>query len=424
MPKRILTNRGLKALKPAAPGKRYDVMDAVVPGLGVRVTDTGSRTFILLARYPGKRNPTRREIAKCGAITLEKAREKARDWIELLRKGIDPAVEEERRRQGELRKQENSFAAVVEAYIAHIHRQKQRKADVVERELRREFVERWGAQPIIDITQHDVANVIKAAVDRGAPYQAHNLFGHVRTLFSWAIGCGIYGLEHSPCDRLKPKSLIGTREPRQRTLTDDELRAFWRATDRMGYPFGSMLRVLALTGQRKTEVSDARWPEFDLEAGLWTVPPERFKSGSTHLVSLVPDVVALLRGLPRFKRGDYLFSTTFGTKPVDGFSKAKARLDRLMLEKLREAHGEKAKLPPFVVHDLRRTVRTRLSKLRVPDTVAEMVIGHGRKGIQRVYDQHKFVDEMREALALWAGQLRDIVEPAPDHVVSLKAVRG
>jgi integrase len=192
----------------------------------------------------------------------------------------------------------------------------------------------------------------------------------------------------------------------------------------MGYPFGSMLRVLALTGQRKTEVSDARWPEFDLEAGLWTVPPERFKSGSTHLVSLVPDVVALLRGLPRFKRGDYLFSTTFGTKPVDGFSKAKARLDRLMLEKLREAHGEKAKLPPFVVHDLRRTVRTRLSKLRVPDTVAEMVIGHGRKGIQRVYDQHKFVDEMREALALWAGQLRDIVEPAPDHVVSLKAVRG
>lgn len=248
-------------------------------------------------------------------------------------------------------------------------------------------------------------------------------------MFGWAIGRGVYGLEHSPCDRLKPKNLIGKRDPRDRTLTDDELRAFWRATARVGYPYGPLFRMLLLTGQRKTEVSDALWPEFNIDGALWTVPPQRFKSDAEHRVPLTNDVLALLRTLPRFKAGEHLFSTTFGKKPVDGFSKAKERLDKVMLEELRKMaaeHGddaEKVKLPPFVLHDLRRTMRTRLSALRVPDTVAEMVIGHGRKGLQRVYDQHKFIDEMREALAAWASRLRDIVEPPPANVVKLTAAR-
>ena len=80
--------------------------------------------------------------------------------------------------------------------------------------------------------------------------------------------------------------------------------------------------------------------------------------------------------------------------------------------------------PPWVIHDIRRTVRTRLASLRVPDMVAEMVIGHGRKGIQRVYDQHSYEDEMREALELWAARLRDIVTPPPENVVRLKKGRA
>jgi len=127
-----------------------------------------------------------------------------------------------------------------------------------------------------------------------------------------------------------------------------------------------------------------------------------------------------LHAMPRFKRGDHLFSTTYGAKPIEGFSKIKERLDELMLDELRATHSESADLLPFVVHDLRRTVRTRLSALRVPDTVAEMVIGHGRKGLQRVYDQHKFESEMREALSAWASRLRDIVEPPPANVVPLR----
>jgi integrase len=431
MAKRHLTDRTLKALKAAPPGTHRDVWDTGFPGFGVRVSDTGRKTFVLAARYPGSNNPTRRALGQYGPLSLEKARTKASEWLELVRKGIDPATEEQRQRQAELRKQKNTFASVAEAYIVHIHRQKQRKADVVERELRREFIERWGERPITDIQPEDVIAVLDEAVKRGAEYQAHNLLGHIRRLFNWAIARNVYGLERGPCDRMKPKDVIGTRTMRDRTLTDDELRVFWRATGRLKYPWAPFFRMLLLTGQRKSEVSDARWSEFNLDGALWTIPPERFKSGSEHLVPLTSEVLALLRTLPHFKKGDHLFSTTFGQKPIDGFSKAKARLDRRMLRTLRamarmrgEDHPKKVKLPPFVIHDVRRTVRTRLSALRIPDTVAEMVIGHGRKGLQRVYDQHKFIDEMREALTAWAARLRDIVEPPPANVVKLAKARG
>src|SRR5215472_9657372 len=94
MTKKTLNDRMLKSLRPAPSGKRYERMDAVVPGFGVRVTESGQRTFILIARYPGSRNPTRREVGKYGELTLEAARTRARGWLDLLRKGVDPRIEE------------------------------------------------------------------------------------------------------------------------------------------------------------------------------------------------------------------------------------------------------------------------------------------------------------------------------------------
>jgi integrase len=421
MPRRTLTDRYLKSLKPAREGKPYDAdTDAIVPGLVPRVMPSGQITFTLVARYPGHQHPARRALGGYGELSLEQARTKARLWLELIRKGIDPKVKEEEHRQAELRKQAHSFVSVAEEYIAHIKRQKQRRAYVVERDLRREFIVRWNSRPITSITASDVATVIKEAVTRDAPYQARNLLAYVRSLFEWVIASSVYGVENNPCARLKPKALIGTFRPRERTLNDDEVRAFWNATARLGYPFGPMFRLLLLTGQRRDQAAGARWAEFDLEAKLWTVPPARHKSGSTHLVPLNDTAVALLRELPRFQRGDYLFSTTFGTKAPSGFSKAKRRLGDLMLEELRAAHGDSARLPEFVLHDLRRVVRSALSALRVPDTVAEAVIGHGRRGIARVYDLHRYEPEMREALTLWANRLRDIVEPPPANVVRMR----
>ncbi len=423
MPRKTLTDRYLKSLKPARNGKPYDAdTDAIVPGLVPRVMGSGQITFVLVARYPGSSHPTRRALGGYGELSLEQARSKARLWLGLIHQGIDPKVKEEEQRRAELRKQEHSFILVAEEYFAHIKRQKQRRAHVVERDLRREFIERWNSRPITSIGPDDVAAIIREVLARGARHQARNLLAYVRSLFEWVIASRAYGVENNPCDRLKPKALIGTFKPRERTLTNDEVRAFWRATSRLGYPFGPMFCLLALTGQRRDQAAGARWREFDLSEKLWKMPQERHKSGSMHWLPLSDAAVALLRELPRFQRGDYVFSTTFGTKPPSGFSKAKARLDRLMLEELRTDHGDAAQLPEWVIHDLRRVVRSALSALRIPDTVAEMVIGHGRKGIQRVYDQHRFVDEMREALDLWANRLRDIVEPPPANVVKMREV--
>ena len=406
MAKNHLTDRKLKSLR--RKGTRYDVMDADVPGFGVRVSEIGQRTFILIARYPGSSNPTRRALGEYPSLSLTKARERAREWRELIRRGIDPKAEEDRLRRIELRKQATTFAAVAEDFIEW-HVKGHRRARETEREIRRELIASWGERPISSINREDVVTLVKSVARRPAPYLAHIALGHARSLFNWAINRGTYGLETSPCDRVKPAPLIGAKQPRQRVLSDAELIAVWNGGETLGYPFGPVYQLLMLTGARLNEVAGARWGEFDLKKKIWTVPPERFKSNASHLVPLSDAAIAIIESLPRFTKGDHLFSTTYGEKPISGFSKPKVRLDEMM-----------GNPPPWVVHDIRRTVRTRLASLRISDLVAEMVIGHGRKGIQRVYDQHTYEPEMREALELWAARLRDIVTPPPENVVRLR----
>ena len=411
MAQRRLTNRKLQSLK--RKGNRYDVMDPEVPGFGVRVSETGRRTFVLVARYPGSPNPTRRALGEYPALSLAEAREKAKTWRRWIEKGKDPRAEEERERRLELRKLETTFGAVAEDFI-QLHVKAQRRGRDSEREIRKELIAVWEDRPIASITREDVASLVDAVARRPAPYLAHIVLGHLRSLFNWAINRTTYGLETSPCDRIKPKALIGTKEPRQRVLSDAEIAALWRGSETLGYPFGPLYQVLLLTGARKSEVSGARWNEFDLNKKIWTVPPERFKSNASHLIPLSDAAVAIIESLPHFTKGDHLFTTTYGGKPIAGFSKGKGRIDKLMVEQLGSSP------PAWVIHDIRRTVRTRLASLRVPDLVAEMVIGHGRKGIQRVYDQHTYEAEMREALELWAARLRDIVTPPPENVVRMK----
>jgi integrase len=416
-----LTDRKLQSLKPAKPGQRYELMDALHPRLGVRVTDSGHRSFIYVGRFPGKSNPTRRAIPHSN---LAEARETAIVWDRLIAKGVDPRQDIEKQKLAELRKNADTFEAGVTEYEKRVlvgrdpKNPKTRSGNIRAAELRAFGEKRkWSARPITSIERHDIVDGINEILDRGATYQAHNLFGHVRGFFNWALEDGRYGLEQSPCDRIRPKRLIGERKPRQRTLEDNEIRAFWRATERMGYPFGPLFQLLFLTACRKNEIAGALWTEIDLKKKLLTIPAERFKSDSQHLVPLTDAALALVEALPRFGNGDYVFTSTLGQKPVSGFAGAKERLDKLMAEELG------AELKPFRTHDLRRTVRTKLASLRVSDTIAEMVIGHGRKGIQRVYDQHQYEAEMREALELWAARLRDIVSPSPDNVLKMKRAR-
>jgi integrase len=433
MARKRLTEKGIQGLKPATPGSRYDVMDADVPGLGVRVTDKGQRTFILIARYPGSTNPTRRALGEYGALGLQEAREKARAWHDLIRRGVDPKAEEERARTADQRRQSNTFEAVAEAFITKDvigpdpANPRQRTGRETARDLRTVFIPSLGSRPIDSVAAHDILAVIDGYVTAGKTYRAHNLLGHVRRMFNWAINRPEYELDRSPCDRIKPARVIGPAPLRTRILTDGELRAFWVAAGQMDYPFGPLLRLLALLGQRKGEVADAEWSEFDLERRVWTIPAARTKANAVHVVPLTDAAIDILRALPRFDGGDFLFSTTFGRRPVSGFSKAKTRLDAFMLVELRRAAAERGEspdrttLPEFVIHDVRRTMRTGLSSLPIPDMVRELVIGHTRPGLHKVYDQYSYLDEKREALELWGRRLRSIVEPAPANVVPLHA---
>jgi integrase len=426
--KTFSTDRELKALKPAEPKKTYDVFDARTRNLVVRVGALNTknefrRTFCLLSRFPGSANPVRHALGEYGQdLTLEQARKKTDEWRALIRKGVDPRLEERRAVEDNRRSRDLTFGVVVEDFLKR-HVVKQRRAAQVEREIRRELIPAWRDKLVTGISRADVSDLVEAIADRPAPAQARNVFGHVSVFFNWAIGRDKYGLEVSPCDRLKPGRVIGEKKIRQRVLTDAEIRAFWQATGRMGYPYGPLMRLLLITGQRKSEIAESRWSEF--KDRLLTIPPERFKSNAEHRVPLSPLAIEVLDTLPRFEginTGDFLFSTTAGRQAVNGFSKAKSILDREMLVELRKADPQ-AELPGFVIHDVRRSVRTKLSALRVQTEIAEMVIGHGKKGLARIYDQHHFEPEMRHALELWASELRSIVEPPPENVVPLERAR-
>jgi integrase len=151
--------------------------------------------------------------------------------------------------------------------------------------------------------------------------------------------------------------------------------------------------------------------ELDLERALWVIPAERMKTGTAHEVPLPAMAVEILKNLPRWT-GPFLLSTTGGARPISGFSKFKSRLDAAMAEPV----------APWRFHDLRRTMRTGLAALPVPNNVAELCIGHMQPGLHRVYRRHSYRSEKLRALELWAAKLASIVEPpAADNVMSFKS---
>jgi|tagenome__1003787_1003787.scaffolds.fasta_scaffold20973904_3 integrase len=433
-----LTPTLITGLKPAPEGERYQVMDVQVPGFGVRVTDKGQKTFILRTRYPGAPNASRREIGTCGVMRLTDAREKARKWCSLVAHGVDPAAEEDRLKQEALRKQAITFIAVVDDFI----RQKlvsERKGKDAEREIRRDLLPVWKDKPIATITDLDVLQVIRRKIPDGR-VGARNLLALIKRFFRWVIGQRMYGLVSSPCEGLQASAIIGeTNKSRDRVLSDDEIFAYWRAASRMPFPHGAIYKLLILTALRLNEATDASHSEFNYRDRIWVVPSARMKGRNAgkkqarpHAVPLTNDIMAVLETLPRFNGGPFLFSTSNGESPVWMSTKVKKRLDRRMLLTLRalaRIRGENSRtafLPHFVNHDVRRSVRSRLSRLRVSEEAREAVLGHARPGIKGTYDVYDYFDEKIEALTLWAARLHELVNAQPsspkNNIVALHAV--
>jgi integrase len=398
-----LTNSNVKALRPRACA--YFTWDSQAVGLALRVTPPGRKIWVVQLTFPGQAVQSRRTLGHWPTMLVEEARAQARQWRDLTRQGQDPKeVEAERRKTAERarleagRAAENTFEKVAESYIATKHG---RTADKDAGMIRLHLVKPWEGKAVASIMPRDVRDVIGALAKR-APYAANQVWSHASQLFAYAVHEEL--IEQSPMASLKKKlTLNGAKlEARKRTLTDAELRKLWAVAGDLGYPDGDFYRLLMLTGCRLREAAQAQWPEFDLAGALWTIPSDREgnKSDQVRLVPLSKRAVRLLKGIAdEDERSGFVFSNDGGDTAINGFGKMKDIVDA----------GMGADVPAFVNHDIRRTLRTNLAALGVDDHVAELVIGHGRRGLQRVYDQHKYVAEMRAALVAWSNRLATII---------------
>ena len=442
--RRFLTDRYLRSLPPAKRGHRAEVWDGRLPGFGIRVYDSrdtdparrgkaGRIVFILYARFARGAAPTRRAIGIYGGITLQDARRIAGEWRSLIERGIDPAVVERQAREQAEREAalriKHSFASVAEAFVVE-KLARERSGKVAARELRA-FIAAWGDRLIGEITTDHVLEIIRAK-KRSAPEQARAMLILIRRFFNWVINQHVYGLSASPCDRLSAVKIIGPMQSRTRRLNDAELFAFWRATGRMKYPSGSVYRLLLLTGLRLNEVAQLSWPEIHDDIAI--IPPERMKAkegkAREHQVPLSSTALEIIKSLPRIKNARFVFSLSGGKRPLAMTGPIKADLDKRMVRTLRAMARRRGDdyhavtLPEWVNHDVRRTVRSGLSALRIPHNVAEAVLAHRAPGIVGTYDGHEYLDEKREALEAWAQRLASIANPVPAAPAKVVKLRG
>jgi integrase len=277
----------------------------------------------------------------------------------------------------------------------------------------------WQGRMIADIRKADVLDVLDGLIEDGNPVEANRTYALARKLFGWCAMRDI--ISASPAAGIAAPS---EETPSDRALTDDEIRQLWPAFDKLNYPFGPWAKLLLLTGQRRENVATMRWQDVDFEAKVWRL---RQKGDRALLVPLVPAAIEIIEDLPRLK-GPFVFTTGSARKrrgtadeakdeptPISGYSAAKRRVDKLVADAIAERAKETGTKPepmaPWRWHDLRRTLRTNLSRLQVQPHVAELVIGHAVGGIQAVYDTWAYEAEKRDALERWATFLATLVEP-------------
>jgi integrase len=418
------TDMWLKTLQPAPPGKCVEWRDSVVNGLAMRTRNSGKSTYLVIGTVRGERITRRFTIGRVARIGLAAAREEARRVLEEMALGRVPVTQVKARREAERAAkaaeaeakraraavEHSTFAKAAADYI-RAKVSKTRRAIDTEREIQTVLVARWGQRPIGEITRKDVTALIGEFTAAGKLHMARNHLGNVKALFNWCIVSGSYAIEHSPTDRLKVRDLIGAIPARDRVLTDGEIRAVWNAAIELGYPWGDLVRMLLLTGQRRGEIAHATWSEFDLEGRTPTVPAARMKKGRTHTTPLSADAMALIEGLPH--KDGLLFRMPSGRR-LTAFNRGKSEVDALI------AAGRP--LAPWRIHDLRRTVRSNFSAIGgVSDVVREMAIAHMPSGVRAVYDRHEYHSELRQLFEEWAVRLRAIVG---DNVVSLPVKRA
>jgi integrase len=428
------------ALKLSAVDERREVPDG--RGLYLVIQKSGTKSWVFRYRSPTSGQSTKltlgpvdlstREVTGDPVVGMPLSLATARQLVAMLKRelamGRDPAVE---KRHARIRPSEHGYADAVAAYVDHISRNRREWKETAaalglkpdaEGELRPTrggLCERWREKPVASLTEDDLFAVIDEARRRGIPglelrvrgpneSRARAMHGALSSMFGWLKGRR--RIKANPFDALRrPRAA----EARERTLTDDEIRKFWAATESLTPAFCNSLRLMLITGQRRGEVAGMRRSELSADGTIWTIPGTRTKNKREHALPLSPLAREIVAGTESI--GEDLLFTTTGTTPISGWSKIKPRLDGMM------------GLAGWRIHDLRRTAVTGMARAGADLHVIERAVNHTSGsfgGIVGVYQKHKFAEEVKVALEAWANLVTSIVEGRADNVVPITRREG
>jgi integrase len=386
------------------PGKRDHIeWDDEMSGFGYRLRlGSGSqvrRTWVVQYRRAGG---TRRVLLGSAAVlTADKARMAAKKILAAVTLGHDPQADRVDRRT----KDQHSFRGVVDEYLKAKESNVRRRTLVeAARYLTGKYFKPLHAMPVDTITRKDIAARLVVITRESGSVTAARARATVSGFCVWAMQMGL--VEHNP--------VIGTIQPkdsegRSRVLSDDELAVLWRACKDDDH--GRIVRLLILTGCRRQEVGGMRWSELDSDRGIWVIPAERSKNKREHSLPLPPAAWDIIQGVARMASRVHLF----GVRADHGFTAwgvAKEDLD----------HCLGATVAHFVLHDIRRSVATKLADLGVQPHIIEQILNHqsGHKsGVAGVYNKSSYAREVKTALALWADHVRSLVDGGARKVVNL-----
>lgn len=413
MSRLLLTDPFIRSLRPTEQG-RVEYFDDNVTGLSIRVSDAGRKTWSVVYRFNGRLR--RYTLGVYPILGLADARRKATTALRQAGDGADPAAAKIEARRAE------RFAELAREYIEN-HAKFKKRGDEDRRVLygsphkkrtgkrpHTPLVNRWGAMKVREITRRDVRELLDELAIRG-PIMANRTLAIVRKMFNFAIERD--WIDVNPCHMVKR---VVRERPRDRVLTEDEIRAVWKAVDDEHLLMASLIRLRLLTAQRGGELHGARWDEIDLTGGWWTIPGGRSKNGLSHRVPLSPQALRIFRELAEYRKakgrpGDdgeielspWVFPSTRKTGPhVHHAQKA--------FERVVARSGVK-----FRGHDLRRTAASLMVGGGVPRLVVSKILNHVESGVTAVYDRHSYDPEKRAALDYWGNRLEQIVtadEPA------------
>jgi integrase len=399
-----LTDLTIRALEPR--DKQYDVWDANMPGLMLRVSPSGTKAFCFSYRYRGKEK-RRKTIGRYPKpFSLADARKEAKALAKRVANGEDPA---RANKVVSTDKGERPFSDVAAEFVDQYAKPRNRRWWETERILKKDF-KTWNKWPINTIHREHVQDVLKTLKARSAKGTAANAgLAVVRKLFNWAVDENYIAI--SPCLRITKPTKSKSRD---RVLSDRELARVWLAADAMGWPYGRIIQLLILTGQRRQEVAGIRWEELNaIKTGVWSIPAGRTKADRAHELPFSKTMAQIVSDLPQ-RHGELAFPAfkvqtkraawredRTGLRPVSGFSWWKAQLD------------EKSGVKDWRVHDLRRTLSTRLAGMKIPQEVTERILNHKTGilgGVAGIYNRFGYEDEMADALQKWAEYVQTIVE--------------